>query len=365
MNSDFAIELVDVVKRFGTVAAVDHVSMQIRPREFFALLGPSGCGKTTCLRMIAGFEQPSSGQLLLQGKPLGDIPAFKRNVNTVFQSYALFPHMTVAQNVAFGLEMKGVGRDETRRRVADALDLVRLPQMADRYPKQMSGGQQQRVALARALVNKPEVLLLDEPLGALDYKLRKEMQIELKQMQQQLGITFIFVTHDQEEALTMSDRICVMSTGHALQVGTPLEIYERPNCKFVADFIGETNFLPGVVTDISGEYATVKVAEMSLVGRLGEGVTLGASAWLSVRPEKMQLVDEARANPSALNTNSVTIDSVAYVGSDTRVVVHLGGQRLDVWDENNISTLDPNFYFRAGERASLSFPADNALVLVK
>ena len=364
MTAEYAIELRDVVKLFGNVAAVDHVSMQIRPREFFALLGPSGCGKTTCLRMIAGFETPTSGDVLLHGRPLGGTPAFKRNVNTVFQSYALFPHLTTAQNVAFGLEMKGVARNEIRRRVTDALDLVRLPQMAERYPKQMSGGQQQRVALARALVNKPEVLLLDEPLGALDYKLRKEMQSELKLMQQQLGITFIFVTHDQEEALTMSDRICVMSAGTALQVGTPLEIYERPNCKFVADFIGETNFLAGIVTGVQGEYATVLVGSMPLVGRRGDGVVKGAAAWLSIRPEKIQLLDEAKASPGAINTNVVTIDSVAYVGSDTRVVVRLGDQRVDVWDENNISTLDPNFYFRAGERASLSFPADNALVLV-
>ncbi len=369
--SQNAVELHDVVKLFGDQAAVDHVTMNIRHKEFFAMLGPSGCGKTTTLRMIAGFEQPTSGDVRIYDKSVAGVPAFKRNVNTVFQSYALFPHMTVAQNVAFGLEMKKLAKDEIKKRVSDALDLVRLPQMANRLPKQMSGGQQQRVALARALVNRPQVLLLDEPLGALDQKLRKEMQIELKQMQTQLGITFVFVTHDQEEALTMSDRICVMSQGKALQIGTPLEIYERPNCKFVADFIGETNFLPGKITSVEGDYATLMTEDgMQFVGRAGEDARAGMQGVLSIRPEKMQLWDEVKIKSGGVNANGVNtyetlIGSVAYVGSDTRVVVNLGKQRMDVWDENNVSTLDPNYYFRPGERSWLSFPADNALVLVK
>ena len=221
MASDFAVEMQDVVKTFGETIAVDHVSLAVRQQEFFAMLGPSGCGKTTSLRMIAGFERPTSGHVLINGRDVGDTPPFQRNVNTVFQSYALFPHMTVEQNVGFGLEMKCTPLQEIRRRVGEVLDLVRLPQMARRFPKQMSGGQQQRVALARALVNRPQVLLLDEPLGALDAKLRKEMQIELKTLQREVGITFIFVTHDQEEALTMSDRIAVFSKGKVLQVGTP------------------------------------------------------------------------------------------------------------------------------------------------
>jgi spermidine/putrescine transport system ATP-binding protein len=219
-----AVELRDVVKSFGDVVAVEHVSLRIRDGEFFSLLGPSGCGKTTTLRMIAGFEQPTTGEVFIADQPVAGVPAFERNTNMVFQNYALFPHMTVAQNVAFGLEMKRVSRAEINQRVTEALEMVRLPGMEDRRPNQLSGGQQQRVALARALVNRPSVLLLDEPLGALDLKLRKEMQLELKDLQHRVGITFIYVTHDQEEALTMSDRIAVMHEGHVLQVGSPTEI---------------------------------------------------------------------------------------------------------------------------------------------
>ncbi|GIV92754.1 MAG: hypothetical protein KatS3mg056_1463 [Chloroflexus sp.] len=236
MSDSIAIELRDVVKRFGDVVAVDHVNLQIRDGEFFSLLGPSGCGKTSSLRMIAGFELPTAGSILIHGREMGITPPHLRPVNTVFQSYALFPHMTVAQNVAFGLEMRKTPKAEIAHRVREALELVRLTGLEERRPRQLSGGQQQRVALARALVNHPEVLLLDEPLGALDQKLRKEMQLELKSLQARVGITFVFVTHDQEEALTMSDRIAVMNKGKILQVGTPTEIYERPNCRFVADF---------------------------------------------------------------------------------------------------------------------------------
>jgi spermidine/putrescine transport system ATP-binding protein len=351
----------EVTKMFGDIVAVDHVSMAIRQKEFFALLGPSGCGKTTSLRMIAGFERSTSGDILINGVDVGVTPPFKRNVNTVFQSYALFPHMTVEQNVAFGLEMKGVARNEIRKRVGEALELVRLPQLANRYPKQMSGGQQQRVALARALVNRPQVLLLDEPLGALDAKLRKEMQIELKTLQREVGITFIFVTHDQEEALTMSDRIAVFSRGKVLQIGTPLEIYERPNCRFVADFIGETNFLYGSVAEVSGEFATVVVqGDKRFVGRVVDGVRPGIEATLSVRPEKMQLLDKSSGGP---NTYEVTVQSVGYVGSDTRVIVDLGTDKIDIWEQNTLSTLDPNYFFRPGEKAWLTFRPENALVL--
>lgn len=360
-QADFAVELRDVVKQFGDVAAVDHVSMAIRQKEFFSMLGPSGCGKTTCLRMIAGFEQPTKGDLRINGQSMGNVPAFQRNVNTVFQSYALFPHLTVAQNVGFGLEMKRVPADEIKRRVKEALELVRLPQLANRHPKQMSGGQQQRVALARALVNRPQVLLLDEPLGALDLKLRKEMQIELKNLQTQVGITFIYVTHDQEEALTMSDRICVMSRGKALQIGSPLEIYERPNCRFVADFIGETNFLDGKVTRIDGEFSELDVAGRKFIGRTGEGVRLGDNATMSIRPEKMLLVD--KPTPGALNTYETRVTSIAYVGSDTRVIVRLGDIQLDVWEQNSQSTLDPSYFFKPGESAWLTFKPENALVI--
>ena len=361
-SSEYAVEMRDVVKQFGDMVAVDHINMGIRHKEFFSMLGPSGCGKTTCLRMIAGFEQPTSGEVVISGKAAGTLPPFQRNVNTVFQSYALFPHMTVAQNVAFGLEMKGVKGDEVKRRVGEALELVRLPQMANRFPKQMSGGQQQRIALARALVNRPAVLLLDEPLGALDAKLRKEMQVELKHLQKEVGITFIFVTHDQEEALTMSDRIAVFSKGKVLQIGTPLEIYERPNCRFVSDFIGETNFLDGKLTEINGEHGTVLVeGDKPFVGRMNCKAQPGAEVTISVRPEKVQLLDKKPENPT--NAYEVVIRSVGYVGSDTRVIVSLGNMQLDVWEQNSVSTLDPNYFFRPGEKAYLTFRPDNALVL--
>lgn len=361
--SEFAVELRDVSKVFGDIVAVDHVSMGIRHNEFFALLGPSGCGKTTSLRIIAGFERPTSGEVYIDNKAMGATPPFQRNVNTVFQSYALFPHMTVEQNIGFGLEMKGVSKAEIARRVGEALELVRLPHMAKRYPRQMSGGQQQRVALARALVNRPKVLLLDEPLGALDAKLRKEMQIELKTLQREVGITFIFVTHDQEEALSMSDRIAVFSKGKVLQIGTPLEIYERPTSRFVADFIGETNFLTGKVTQVDGEFAQIVInGGATFRGRAMQGVQVGREATLSVRPEKLQLVEQA---DGGVNCYEVIVRSIAYVGSDTRVEVMLGEHRIDVWEQNTVSTLDPNYFFKPGERAWLSFKPENALVLAE
>jgi spermidine/putrescine transport system ATP-binding protein len=361
-SGEYAVELRDVVKAFSDIVAVDHVNMAIRHKEFFSMLGPSGCGKTTCLRMIAGFEQPTSGEVLISGKEVGTTPPFYRNVNTVFQSYALFPHMTVEQNVAFGLEMKNTARDEIKKRVGQALELVRLPQMAKRYPKQMSGGQQQRIALARALVNRPQVLLLDEPLGALDAKLRKEMQIELKTLQKEVGITFIFVTHDQEEALTMSDRIAVFSKGKVLQIGTPLEIYERPNCRFVADFIGEANFLSGKLKEINGEHGTVLVeGDKPFVGRMNCKAQPGDEVTIAVRPEKVQLLDKRPDNST--NTYESLIHSVGYVGSDTRVMVLLGNMQLDVWEQNSVSTLDPNYFFRPGEKAFFTFRPDNALIL--
>jgi spermidine/putrescine transport system ATP-binding protein len=261
-----AVEVRALVKEFvdrhgQVVRAVDDVSLAIREGEFFALLGPSGCGKTTTLRAIAGFEAPTSGEVLLRGRSVQGVPPFHRPVNTVFQDYALFPHMSVRQNVMFGLRMARVAPAEARRRADEALALVHLPAIGDRRPGQLSGGQKQRVALARALVNRPAVLLLDEPLGALDLKLRKAMQVELKGLQQQVGITFVYVTHDQEEALTMADRIAVMSAGRALQVGTPDEVYERPASRFVADFIGETNFIGGVLEGREGPLGVVRLAD--------------------------------------------------------------------------------------------------------
>jgi spermidine/putrescine transport system ATP-binding protein len=362
--SGIAVELRRVSKRFGEVAAVDDVSLQIGDGEFFSLLGPSGCGKTTTLRMIAGFEMPTDGELLIQGQLMGATPPYRRQVNTVFQSYALFPHLTVAENVAFGLQMKNVPKAEAAQRVAEALRLVRLDNYGQRRPKQLSGGQQQRVALARALVNQPAVLLLDEPLGALDLKLRKELQLELRGLQERVGITFVYVTHDQEEALTMSDRIAVMSGGKVLQIGTPTEIYERPTCQFVADFIGETNFLHGSVVQSSGKQATVKVGELLVEGYTPQPVAVGHDVTVSIRPEKARL-SEQRPQQAA-NVFPVKVDRIAYIGSDTRIFVTLDGtHRFVIWEQNTISTLNPNAYYAQGDQAYLTWPVENALVLTE
>ncbi|CAN5770193.1 ABC transporter ATP-binding protein [soil metagenome] len=286
-----AVELDGVTKRFGDVVAVDSVDLAIGDGEFFSFLGPSGCGKTTTLRMIAGFEYPSEGSLRIHGTEMGLLPANQRAVNTVFQSYALFPHMTVADNVAFGLRMRKVASAEVAERVNRVLDQVQLRQRADAKPSQLSGGQKQRVALARALVNEPEVLLLDEPLGALDLKLRQSMQVELKDLQARVGITFVYVTHDQEEALTMSDRIGVMNEGELLQVGSPSEIYENPTSKFVAGFIGDINLVPATVMS-SRE---VKVASGETLQIAAEGAT--GTVTLALRPERLELYDPDEAIP--------------------------------------------------------------------
>jgi spermidine/putrescine transport system ATP-binding protein len=265
-NMNAAVELLNVSKLFKGLnskdfLAVNQLNLQIKTGEFFSLLGPSGCGKTTTLRMIAGFEYPTSGEILIHQQPMKNSPPFHRPVNTVFQNYALFPHLTIAENIAFGLEMENLPRPQIKSRVLEALSLVKLTDFQTRYPRQLSGGQQQRVALARALVKQPKVLLFDEPLGALDLKLRKEMQLELKKMQQLLGITFVYVTHDQEEALTLSDRIGIMNHGELLQVGNPMEIYEYPQTKFVADFIGETNFFTAKVTETKAQQITALIDE--------------------------------------------------------------------------------------------------------
>jgi spermidine/putrescine transport system ATP-binding protein len=318
MSSEVAVALENVEKSFetrarkegagdeGKIFAVRDVNLDIRRGEFFTLLGPSGCGKTTTLRMIAGFEQPTLGQIFIERQPLAGVPAHLRPVNTVFQSYALFPHMSVFDNVAFGLKVKGVARDEIRRRAGEALELVRMSEMGGRRPSELSGGQQQRVGIARALVNKPAVLLLDEPFGALDLKLRKEMQLEIKNMQRQLGITFIFVTHDQEEALTMSDRIAVMNKGRVLQVGSPVDIYERPSTKFGADFIGEMNFIAA--------------------GRLAFPVPAGVSAdkaVLAFRPEAVKFHDGEEC-ADRLSFDAVVADTI-YIGTDLRYILDLAG----------------------------------------
>ncbi len=365
MAAGNAVELRNVSKLFGDVAAVDDVSIEIVDGEFFSLLGPSGCGKTTTLRMIAGFELPSLGDVLIQGQSVGAVPPYRRNVNTVFQSYALFPHLTVEQNVAFGLQMKRVAQADITRRVAEALQMVRLDGFAHRRPRQLSGGQQQRVALARALVNRPAVLLLDEPLGALDLQLRKELQLELRSLQRDVGITFVYVTHDQEEALTMSDRIAVMGNGKVLQVGSPTEIYERPTSRFVADFIGETNFFEGQAIEVAPDRATVRIGDGLFVQGLAPlPVPSGSAVTISIRPEKARLVDGQRP-PGEVNVFPVTVNRVAYIGSDTRILVQLPGidEPFVVWEQNAISTLNPHAYYAQGDAAFLTWPVENALVL--
>ncbi len=361
-----AVQITDVTKAFGDVVAVDNISIDIKDGEFFSLLGPSGCGKTTTLRLIAGFEQPTIGQISIMGQPVAGVPAYRRPVNTVFQSYALFPHMTVAKNVAFGLEMAKVPADEIKKRVDAALGLVEMDGYGERRTTQMSGGQKQRVALARAIVNWPKVLLLDEPLGALDLKLRKNMQLELKQIQQELGITFIYVTHDQEEAITMSDRIAVMSDGKVQQIGPAREIYEQPNNRFVADFIGETNFINGEVIDSDKSSATLESAGVKLSGAAKEKLPTGQSATVAIRPEKISL----SLQTGLLNTDNrtVTLDGtisdIIYIGTDTRYqVVIPTGDKLFVRVQNLGRPED--VAFNKNDKVHVQWLIDNAQVLAE
>ncbi|HUE45649.1 MAG TPA: ABC transporter ATP-binding protein [Aestuariivirgaceae bacterium] len=319
-----AAEKVTKVYGAGTdaVRALESVDVAIRENEFFTLLGPSGCGKTTLLRLIAGFEHPTGGRILLYGQDISPLPPFRRPVNTVFQNYALFPHMTVGGNIAFGLEMLGRPKSEVDSTVSEMLALVRMEELKNRRVSEISGGQQQRVALARALAPRPKVLLLDEPLSALDLKLRKEMQIELKRLQHETGITFVFVTHDQEEALTMSDRLAVMDKGRILQVGSPRDIYERPAQRFVADFIGETNFLAAEIVSVEGSGATVQLASGAMISAsLPEGDQPSGKVTVVVRPEHAVLTtDESAASLTG------TVDNIVYFGTDTRYHLRLADE---------------------------------------
>lgn len=392
-----AVKLQNITKIFpGGVTAVDNMNLEIPQGEFFTMLGPSGCGKTTTLRMIAGFELPTSGDIFIDGKEMSRVQPNRRPVNTVFQNYALFPHLTVEQNVAFGLRLKRVPAAETQRRVKEALEMVQLPGMEKRKPSQLSGGQQQRVALARALVNEPAVLLLDEPLGALDLKLRKAVQLELKQLQSELGITFIYVTHDQEEALTMSNRIAVMSNGLVQQMGKPREIYEYPVNRFVADFIGETNFVDGTVQEVS-EFVRVEVNGLRMLGAVGQTqVTSGQKVTLAIRPEKMNLyppgkmdVLETEMGMDAAEFARVTggqlpktemdmrqylekepgsvvlsgrVMEAIYIGTDIRYLVSLNEAtslvvRIQNFGERYDTTFD------AGDEVLVHWPAENARIL--
>ena len=317
------VRLVDLVKRFGDFTAVAGINLDMPPGEFFSLLGPSGCGKTTTLRMIAGFEKPSDGQILLDGTDMAQTPPHKRNVNTVFQNYALFPHLTVEENVAFGLKYKNATKAETKERVGKSLELVALSDFGKRRPNQLSGGQQQRVALARALILNPAVLLLDEPLGALDAKLRKRLQIELKALQEEVGITFIYVTHDQEEALTMSDRIAVMSQGRVEQVGDPKEIYEEPATAYVADFLGVSNLMEvDVVERGSGSQCRVRLGETALTVDRGEVDALGPAHAL-IRPERVRIESYSQDGQAGPNRVPAMIERLVFLGASTQVMLRL------------------------------------------
>jgi spermidine/putrescine transport system ATP-binding protein len=345
------IRLVEVTKRFDDVTAVDRLSLEIEHGSFFALLGPSGCGKTTTLRMIGGFEQPTEGQIYLADTEVSGLPSYKRDVNTVFQSYALFPHLSVFENVAFGLRRQGVRGETLTGQVNEILRLVGLEGMGKRKPRQLSGGQQQRVAVARALVNKPKVLLLDEPLGALDLKLRKQMQLELKGIQHDIGITFVHVTHDQEEAMTMADQIAVMNHGRIEQLGTPTELYETPSTAFVAGFLGVSNLIPGMVSGSdtvrlhSGP--EVRVRPDALAGRTGE-VAVG------IRPEKIEL---GQGQPNSLEG---TVVEQAYVGVSTQYIVETGCGRLTVYRQNASPGLNGA---AAGQRLTLSWSPESTFVV--
>jgi spermidine/putrescine transport system ATP-binding protein len=359
------VKLVDVVKLFGEAVAVDHIDLEVVDGEFFSLLGPSGCGKTTTLRMIGGFEEPTSGLIELQGEDVTWLPPYKRNVNTVFQNYALFPHLTIHENVAFGLRRKGVKDDEVKRRVADMLELVELPGFDRRKPTQISGGQAQRVALARALINRPAVLLLDEPLGALDLKLRKQMQVELKRIQQEVGITFIYVTHDQEEAMTMSDRIAVMNKGRYEQLGDPEALYERPATRFVASFLGISNLLAGTVEGIDDNHATVRLADDTRI-RAPRGVLAsGHRVSVGVRPEKIRLRETSVELQSGYNHLSGVVRDASYLGVSTQYQVEArGGARLTVF-EQNVERATRSELWTPGENVQMSWSPDHCFVIAE
>jgi spermidine/putrescine transport system ATP-binding protein len=350
------VTVVDLVKQFGEVTAVDGINLQMPSGEFFSMLGPSGCGKTTTLRMIAGFEQPTEGKILLDGHDMAFTPPHKRNVNTVFQNYALFPHLNVFDNVAFGLRRQRVGKHELRQRVGEALGLVQLNGFEKRKPGQMSGGQQQRVALARALVLKPAVLLLDEPLGALDAKLRKALQIELKSLQQQVGITFVYVTHDQEEALTMSDRIAVMADGRVEQVGPPQEVYEAPETVFVADFLGVSNLMTVTAQGESNGRCKVALGEFELSAANGEIGTTGTTRMV-IRPERVHLEPHESTGPNRIPG---MVERVVYLGNANQVFVGLAhGERIQVLAQNTGDELG----YRQGDPVKVHMPPEALRVL--
>jgi spermidine/putrescine transport system ATP-binding protein len=352
-----AVELSGVTKRFGEFVAVDDLTLEIYEGEFFSLLGPSGCGKTTTLRMIAGFEEPTEGEIRVAGEPMRGVPPYRRPVNTVFQSYAIFPHLNVFNNVAFGLRRAGVKGEELRQRVTEACAMVQLEGFEKRKPGALSGGQQQRVALARALVNRPKVLLLDEPLGALDLKLRKELQLELRSLQHEVGITFVYVTHDQEEALTMSDRIAVMDAGMARQVADPNTLYELPRDRFVANFIGQINMFSGKVESMNNGRITLRTPggeKIDAVAQTDANVEVGTEAYAAVRPEKV------RFGSAGDNVLSAEILQVVYLGVSTQYIAGLpGGGRIVLYQQNTRDAAGPT----VGDEVFVAWDAVNCLIL--
>ena len=357
MEEPYEVELQNVSKRFGDVAAVESVTLGVRRGEFLTLLGPSGCGKTTLLRMIAGFETPDTGQVILGGRDVTDVPPFRRDVTTVFQQYALFPHLNVFNNVAFGLERKRVARGDITKRVKGALEMVRLSGLDERQPSELSGGQQQRVALARALVLEPRVLLLDEPLVALDLKLRKQMQLELKGLQRRLGISFVYVTHDQEEALTMSDRVVVMNAGHIEQIGRAEEIYERPLTEFVAGFIGASNIIEGTVEEINDTDSIIRFGDVTVAVQC-DGVSSGQRVRVMVRPEKIQLSPNNNSQESLRGT----IEAAVYLGESTQWRVLLDvGQAITALEQNR----EPfhSDQSRIGQTVAINWEPGSAVIL--
>jgi spermidine/putrescine transport system ATP-binding protein len=350
------VELVDLAKRFGDVIAVDGISLDIRGGEFFSLLGPSGCGKTTTLRMIGGFERPDRGRILLDGRDMAQTPPHRRPVNTVFQNYALFPHLNVKDNVAFGLRFKDVPKDRVRKQVATVLSLVRLEGFEERRPTQLSGGQQQRVALARALILNPDVLLLDEPLGSLDAKLRKALQLELKAIQEEIGVTFVYVTHDQEEAMTMSDRIAVMSEGHVVQVGAPQEVYEEPATAYVADFLGVSNLMDAEARGREDGGCRVALGDIEVVASTGD-LDASGPAKVVIRPERVRIEERDAAGPNRI---PAMVDRTVYVGSTMQVMARLpGGQVVQAM----IPNLGDAHAYPQGTAVSLFLPPHDLRVL--